>query len=82
MITRRQVEGWWTYEFCYGKTVRQFHQENKVTTTDYSLGRFRDHANKVPEPVRPKDGEAQYSQFFIDGTTWCASPGRPVTLWQ
>ena len=45
-----RLEGWWTYEFCYQKSVRQFHQEkvagtaNKPETTkvtqDYTLGSF------------------------------------------
>ena len=45
-----RLEGWWTYEFCYQKSVRQFHQEkvaataNKPESTkvtqDYTLGAF------------------------------------------
>jgi len=32
-------EGWWTYEFCYGKHVRQFHQEQDGSIpSQYLLG--------------------------------------------
>ena len=29
-----RVEGWWTYEFCYEKHLKQFHQENNVNTAE------------------------------------------------
>ncbi len=35
-------EAWWTYEFCYGVAVKQFHlQEGTgVRVSEYVLGRF------------------------------------------
>ncbi|EKX32128.1 hypothetical protein GUITHDRAFT_148825 [Guillardia theta CCMP2712] len=33
-----RVEGWWTYEFCYQKHLKQFHQENSVNTAEFMLG--------------------------------------------
>ena len=44
-----RLEGWWTYEFCLLKAVRQFHQEKVKTasradattiTQDYTLGEY------------------------------------------
>jgi hypothetical protein len=39
----RHIDGWWTYEFCFGKQVRQFHltQQGKVEG-EYILGRVTD----------------------------------------
>lgn len=28
------TEGWWTYKFCYGESVSQFHAEQTVVTSD------------------------------------------------
>lgn len=33
-------EGWWTYELCYGKHVRQFHQEDGRPDLEFLLGKF------------------------------------------
>jgi hypothetical protein len=33
-----QLEGWWTYEFCYGKLVQQFHQEGETRVALFTLG--------------------------------------------
>ena len=27
-----QAKDWWSYEFCYGKYIRQFHVEGKAKT--------------------------------------------------
>ena len=46
-----RLEGWWTYEFCYLKSLRQFHQEKAqgaaagkpdatTVTQDYTLGKW------------------------------------------
>ncbi len=28
MVSRLQTKGWWTYEFCYRKFIKQYHVEN------------------------------------------------------
>jgi protein OS-9 len=30
LICLFQAKDWWSYEFCYGKYIRQFHVEGKV----------------------------------------------------
>ena len=38
-----RFEGWWTYEFCFKKHVRQYHVEsNAKISVDYSLGKFNE----------------------------------------
>ncbi|KAJ0388566.1 hypothetical protein P43SY_011539 [Pythium insidiosum] len=48
-IVRRELEGkcvtagsgWWTYEVCYGKEVRQFHEEpDGSRPSDWSMGAY------------------------------------------
>jgi len=74
--------GWWKYEFCYGKKVDQYHQENNGERTVIHLGRFdeenhlrwvQDHPSK-----KPKDGEARkhVSHFYSDGDV-CDLTGAP-----
>ena len=33
-------QGWWTFELCVRKHVRQFHQEKDLVVSEYVLGRF------------------------------------------
>jgi hypothetical protein len=37
---RAASQGWWTFELCVRKHVRQFHQEKDVVVSEYVLGRF------------------------------------------
>lgn len=40
--------GWWTYEICYKKEVRQYHQEPDGTRpSDWSMGKFVSDATEV-----------------------------------
>jgi len=44
-------EGWWTYEFCYGKHIRQFHQEQDGTIpAQFYLGHDRGLTSGAPGP--------------------------------
>jgi len=39
-----RLSGWWVYEFCYGRYVRQFHNdETKGVTAEYHLGYHEEH---------------------------------------
>ncbi|KAL9641442.1 hypothetical protein ABK040_013368 [Willaertia magna] len=33
-----RITGWWIFEFCFNKFVRQFHQEQQKVTMEYFLG--------------------------------------------
>jgi Glucosidase II beta subunit-like protein len=59
--------GWWTYEFCHGKGIRQYHEvvgtkktstgssfTAKVTETEHQLGRFQ------PESIQNIMNEAEW----------------------
>lgn len=40
-----RIEGWWTYEVCYNKKVRQYHVDEKngnAVASDFLLGRYSD----------------------------------------
>ncbi|XP_011343381.1 endoplasmic reticulum lectin 1 isoform X3 [Ooceraea biroi] len=71
--------GWWKYEFCYGRSVVQYHVEKDGTKTIVNLGRFDKqkhlewlaaHPNK-----RPKlDEKKQLSHFYGYGSS-CEQTG-------
>lgn len=74
--------GWWKYEFCYGKTVEQYHIERDGSKTSILLGKFnkekhlkwiRDNPQKRPKPQAVRK---QLSHFYSDGTI-CDKTGRP-----
>ena len=58
-----RVEGWWTYEFCYKKRVRQYHQEG---------------AGPVPGPADPGpvSGEFSLGAFDAEATAAAARAGK------
>lgn len=37
----KRNEGWWTYEFCFGQGIRQYHRDSDGRiTAEFSLGKF------------------------------------------
>ncbi|KRX76390.1 Protein OS-9, partial [Trichinella sp. T6] len=66
--------GWWTYEFCYGKYVRQYHTEDgKVVQPTLMLGMFgQDYDWSNQSDVVAKFGDTKqnvyHSQIFTNGT--------------
>lgn len=74
--------GWWKYEFCYGKSVEQFHVDKDGTRTAIKLGYFdrakhlawmQSHPHKRPKPVAQRK---QITHFYSDGTV-CDKTGKP-----
>jgi hypothetical protein len=45
----RKVDGWWTYELCYEKHLRQFHKEKDGRLTEYMLGVYDGGINQALE---------------------------------
>ncbi|OUC49903.1 putative glucosidase II beta subunit-like protein [Trichinella nativa] len=69
-----KVVGWWTYEFCNGKYVRQYHTEDgKVVQPTLMLGMFgQDYDWSNQSDVVAKFGDTKqnvyHSQIFKNGT--------------
>ncbi|XP_071581156.1 endoplasmic reticulum lectin 1 isoform X1 [Temnothorax nylanderi] len=67
--------GWWKYEFCYGRSVVQYHIERDGTKTIVNLGRFDKqkhldwiaaHPHKKPKPLELRK---HLSHFYSDGSS-------------
>ncbi|KAL0113087.1 hypothetical protein PUN28_012360 [Cardiocondyla obscurior] len=74
--------GWWKYEFCYGRSVVQYHIERDGTKTIVNLGRFDKqkhlewiaaHPHKKPRPLELRK---HLSHFYSDGSS-CDKTGTP-----
>lgn len=74
--------GWWKYEFCYGRSVVQYHIERDGKKTIVNLGRFdkgkhlewiATHPHKKPKPL---ESRKQLSHFYSDGSS-CDKTGTP-----
>eukprot|EP00735_Rhodelphis_limneticus_P013991 TRINITY_DN7965_c0_g1::TRINITY_DN7965_c0_g1_i1::g.15549::m.15549 TRINITY_DN7965_c0_g1::TRINITY_DN7965_c0_g1_i1::g.15549 ORF type:complete len:298 (+),score=40.37,sp/Q67WM9/OS9_ORYSJ/33.49/1e-29,PRKCSH/PF07915.8/4.6e-17,PRKCSH/PF07915.8/5.7e+03,PRKCSH_1/PF13015.1/3.1e-06 TRINITY_DN7965_c0_g1_i1:40-894(+) len=64
-----KTEGWWTYEFCYKKHLRQFHQESDTVMMEFSLGHYdkkSDQKQVVESETNPS--KSYYTQTYSDGT--------------
>lgn len=77
----QQGNGWWKYEFCYGKSVTQYHIEKDGKKTVVNLGKFdkqkhiqwiEAHPNKKPKPL---DKRKELSHFYSDGQI-CDKTGK------
>ncbi|XP_043462535.1 endoplasmic reticulum lectin 1 isoform X1 [Leptopilina heterotoma] len=73
--------GWWKYEFCYGRSVMQYHLERDGTKTTVDLGKFdkekhlkwiEAHPHKKPKLLA--QGK-QLSHFYSDGSI-CDKTGK------
>lgn len=73
--------GWWKYEFCYGKYVKQFHVEKLGGKTTIMLGTFKEedhkeylkkHPEKRPKPVGQRK---QIIHFYSEGSL-CDKTGK------
>ncbi|CAN8275518.1 unnamed protein product [Cochlearia groenlandica] len=76
-------EGWWAYEFCHQKEVRQLHIEAEKVVQEFSLGVFDAEATSafnqnVSDASFTKEDASQryHSHIFTNGTT-CDLTGTP-----
>lgn len=74
--------GWWKYEFCYGKYVKQFHIDKIGGTTSIIVGTFDEDAHKeylITHPEKrpkPKSQRKQIIHFYSKGSL-CDKTGKP-----
>lgn len=74
-------DGWWKYEFCYGRSVSQYHVEKNGVKVNIDLGKFdkkrhiewiEAHPNKRPKSLGQRK---QLSHFYSDGS-FCDKTGK------
>ncbi|KAL3276793.1 hypothetical protein HHI36_012156 [Cryptolaemus montrouzieri] len=74
--------GWWRYEFCYGKSIEQYHIEKDGSKTSINLGHFikekhidwlNEHPQKRPKPSSQRK---HLSHLYSEGDQ-CDKTGKP-----
>eukprot|EP00850_Spirogloea_muscicola_P024951 SM001836S03751 [mRNA] locus=s1836:198:1738:- [translate_table: standard] len=74
-----QEEGWWTYELCYKKHLRQYHAENGQVMQEFMLGLYDDTLtaalhHQTPDTFLQKDlslhsaAQRYHAHVFVNGT--------------
>ena len=83
------VKGWWTYEVCFGKGVRQYHVSQPGIGDSLSLGTFEAMSRGEGELVASRPGESVGERLrfveerhvggdLCEGVSDDSRPGRPV----
>ncbi|XP_066301006.1 protein OS-9-like isoform X1 [Branchiostoma lanceolatum] len=64
---------WWTYEFCYGKNIRQYHmEEGEIKGDIYYIGFYesdKNWTNTSNEAAGSHRLQRYHSQKYVNGTT-------------
>jgi len=63
-----RLSGWWTYEFCHTKHIRQFHQERDLPIRpqdEFFLGRY---AASIAGEIKSDPEQSYYAYRYTDGT--------------
>ncbi|XP_034950464.1 endoplasmic reticulum lectin 1 isoform X2 [Chelonus insularis] len=74
-------DGWWKYEFCYGRSVVQYHVEKNGKKITIDLGKFdkKKHLDwiKAHPDKRPKlQRERKYITHFYSDGSFCDETGK------
>ncbi|XP_066280043.1 endoplasmic reticulum lectin 1-like isoform X2 [Branchiostoma lanceolatum] len=78
--------GWWKHEFCYGKHVHQYHEDQKLGNTVISIGTWNkqehlDWAKENPGQATPRrnreDGKVRMVTHYYGHGDMCDVTGRP-----
>lgn len=74
-----KTRDWWTYEFCYGQEIRQYHMEdNKPSGAIMSLGKYdHDYEWNSEKKESATEGivQSHHSQFYTNGSV-CDLTGK------
>lgn len=78
----RRAEGWWTYELCFERHLRQFHKDKDGRTDEYMLGEFGLEENARLEKAgqllsRDKNTGRPVLQQAYSGGTHCGVRDEP-----
>ena len=58
----KRIELWWTYKFCFGRHVRQYHDDKEESMkADYALGFF--------DPTQEPDNEIRVRSTNLSNRT-------------
>uniref|UniRef100_T1J0C5 Protein OS-9 n=1 Tax=Strigamia maritima TaxID=126957 RepID=T1J0C5_STRMM len=67
-----KIKDWWTYEFCFGKFIRQYHlEDSKVTGPEIILGHFEsefDWNNETQGENAKNHLQRYHSQYYVNGS--------------
>ncbi|XP_053157513.1 protein OS-9 isoform X2 [Hemicordylus capensis] len=75
-----KTKDWWTYEFCYGKHIQQYHiEESEIKGSILYLGYYQsafDWDNETAKASKQHKLKRYHSQTYVNGTK-CNLNGKP-----
>ena len=60
-----RVEGWWTFELCMRRHVRQFHAEGDAVLSEFMLGLFSEAETAAAAAASPPPGSPAAARYHV-----------------
>lgn len=71
-----QGSGWWKFELCFGKHVRQYHKDTSIYLGYFDVEKHREWLEKTPSARNKRKLENQISHFYTGGDV-CDKTNQP-----